>query len=140
MLWLSFFKMKSIYIFPKEEKLCGKNNINLLYENGKRFTCFPLRITYTIFSFVDNPCLKILIWAPKSLFRRANQRNHLKRLIREAFRLNAPLIRDYVNANRLQINIAYNYIAKEQLSFTQVNKAVQKSIARIINENAANNT
>ena len=81
------------YTFPKAEKLCGQLRIKSLYDNGKRFTCYPLRVTYivkrpsnncqtTIKPLSNNRQTTVLIWAPKSLFRHAVDRNRLRRLMR----------------------------------------------------------
>ena len=57
-----------------------------LYKEGKRFTAWPLRVTYMPIAKSQEPIAnsQILVWAPKSLFKRAVKRNHLRRLMREA--------------------------------------------------------
>ena len=52
--------------FPKHNKLCGQERIAALYKEGKRFTAWPLRVTYLPIE-TDT---QILVWAPKSLFKR----------------------------------------------------------------------
>ena len=32
--------------FPKHSRLCGQEHITALYKQGKRFTAWPLRVTY----------------------------------------------------------------------------------------------
>ena len=71
--------------FPKSEKLCGEQAVDHLYKNGKRFVVWPLRVTYLP---VDQAPTQVLIWAPKSLFKHAVDRNRLRRQMREAYRLN----------------------------------------------------
>ena len=117
---------EGIYSFPKSERLCGQTHIKDFYEKGEHFTCYPLRVTWL--SLVE-PGVKVLVWAPKSLFRHAVQRNHLRRLIREAYRLNAIGLKQKYTDTGLQL--AFNYIAKEELSFHQINKAVQKAILKL---------
>ena len=69
--------------FPKHSKLCGQMRIAQLYHEGKRFVVWPLRVTYQA---VEDDT-QVLIWAPKSLFKHAVDRNHMRRLMREAYRL-----------------------------------------------------
>lgn len=108
--------------FPKSEKLCGQISIDHLYRHGKRFVAWPLRVTYL--SCEDRN--QILVWAPKSLFKRAVHRNHLRRLIREAYRLQKDILNDTEH-----VQIAFNYIDKEQQSFSVITKAMHKSLQRI---------
>ena len=114
------------YGFPKQDKLCGQERIAALYKEGKRFTAWPLRVTYQVIS--DQPSAlsnQVLVWAPKSLFKRAVKRNHLRRLMREAYRLNQQLL------GEKHYLIAFNYIDKEEQSFATIEKAVCKSLKKI---------
>lgn len=111
--------------FPKSEKMCGAISINNLYKAGKRFVVWPMRITY-----LPSEVTEVLIWAPKSLFKKAVDRNHLRRLMREAYRLNKHVL---VDADK-HYQLALNYIDKEQRDFKTINKAMAKVLKRLINE------
>lgn len=92
-----------------------------LYKEGKRFTAWPLRVTY----MPTEKETQTLVWAPKALFKRAVKRNHLRRLMREAYRLNQELLgeRHYL--------IAFNYMDKEEQSFAVIEKAICKALKKI---------
>ncbi len=120
-----------MYSFPKQEKLCGQLRIAALYKHGKRFTAYPLRVTYLVESTEEEGGLQILIWAPKSLFKRANKRNRLRRLMREAYRLNAVALKEKCKAEQLHLQIAFNYIAPEELDYHQIEKAMRKALRNI---------
>ena len=112
--------------FPKQNKLCGQLRIAQLYKDGQRFVAWPLRVTWQPITDHQSPITnKILVWAPKSLFKRAVQRNHLRRLMREAYRLNQDLLGD---AHYL---IAFNYMDKEEQPYSVVEKAVCKALKKI---------
>ena len=123
--------------FPKQKRLCGQMRIAALYKEGKRFTAWPLRVTYQVISgqpsAVSN---QVLVWAPKSLFKRAVKRNHLRRLMREAYRLHQDILTDHqspmTNGGYL---IAFNYIDKEEQSFAVIEKAVCKALRKVKGEN-----
>lgn len=117
--------------FPKSEHLCGQLRIATLYKEGKRLTAFPLRVTYRRLDDNDN-APKVLVWAPKSLFKHAVDRNRLRRLMREAYRLNAQPLRDFCQENRCSFLLAFNYMDAEMRTQAQVTKAMQKAIAKLI--------
>lgn len=110
--------------FPKHNKLCGQERITALYKNGQRFVVWPLRVTYQP---VEEET-QVLVWAPKSLFKRAVHRNHLRRLMREAYRLHQDLL------NERHYIIAFNYMDKEVQPYAIIEKAVCKALKKISGE------
>ena len=108
--------------FPKHSRLCGQLRIAALYKEGQRFTAWPLRVTYA----PTEEETQVLVWAPKSLFKRAVKRNRLRRLMREAYRLNQGLLEG-------KYLLAFNYIDKEEQSYQTVEKAVVKALKKIAN-------
>jgi len=115
--------------FPKHNRLCGQMRIAQLYKEGKRFTAWPLRVTYMPVTNDQSPMTnQVLVWAPKSLFKRAVKRNHLRRVMREAYRLNQDLL------GEKKYLIAFNYMDKEEQSFATINKAVCKALLKVKGE------
>lgn len=130
--------MSRIYAFPKCEKLCGKLRIKNLYDNGKRFTCWPLRITWMEIptdsregASLTEGNITVLLWAPKSLFRRANRRNRLRRVMREVWRLNSSSFKKHCYTNHISLQIAFNYIAKEELGYSDIERAMCKGLKKL---------
>ena len=107
--------------FPKNNRLCGQERIAALYKEGKRFTAWPLRVTYQ----PTNDTTQVLVWAPKSLFKRAVKRNHLRRLMREAYRLHQDLLGEQ------HYQIAFNYMDKEEQPYAVIEKAICKALKKI---------
>jgi ribonuclease P protein component len=110
--------------FPKIEKLCGKPNVEHLYKEGKRFVAWPLRVSYTQ---VEDNTNRILIWAPKSLFRHAVDRNRLRIQMREANRLN----KDILESSDKKYHIAFNYIDKSMQDYAIIEKAMKKALKKL---------
>ena len=86
----------SDFKLPKVEKLKHKKEIGLLFEKGKWKTCENLRIiTLNLdkkpqedFSLINQ---KIGVSVSKKYFKKAVDRNRIKRLLRESYRLNKEL-------------------------------------------------
>lgn len=105
----------SDFKLPKEEKLKHKKDIGLLFEKGKWKTCDNLRIiTLNLdkkpqedFSF-DNQ--KVGVSVSKKYFKKAHDRNRIKRLLRECYRLNKDLFVEKFGTNSLSMIF---WVAKE---------------------------
>lgn len=72
--------------FPRQEKLKNKKQIDLLFEKGKWQTCGALRLISYVDEHTDS--LKFGVSVSKRYFKKATDRNRIKRLLREAYRLN----------------------------------------------------
>ena len=112
--------------FPKSEKLCSDIAIDTLYKTGKKFVAWPMRVTYL--PITDAPT-QVLIWAPKSLFKHAVDRNHMRRLMREAYRLNKSLLHDC--GKLATVDMALIYSSKEVVDYKTIENAVRKILATV---------
>jgi ribonuclease P protein component len=82
--------------YPKAEKLKKKDEITLLFEKGKWKNSGNLRIII----LKNHPDLvtdnvKLGVSVSKRYFKKAVHRNRIKRLLRECYRLNKDLFKEY---------------------------------------------
>jgi ribonuclease P protein component len=113
------------YGFCKEERLSKEKDIQELFEKGSSFYLYPFKIILR-----DNPeptyhVHQVLITVPSRNFKRAVDRNLIKRRIREAYRLNKAMI-----PGSKKLMIAYIYTPKEILTFDQIQEKLTKAFKR----------
>jgi len=116
--------------FPKQERLQSKKLISLLFESGRSFSLFPFRIFFLLIEPVDNSSIKFLVSVPKKRFKKAVDRNLLKRRTRESFRgLKSQLIA-HIPAGKT-ILVAYIYTSDQILPFNLIQNKLNISLLRL---------
>jgi ribonuclease P protein component len=92
--------------FTKAERLCSKVLIDKLVEKGNPFQCFPFKLTWLEAQESEVP-VQIIIGVPKRIFKRAVDRNKLKRRMREAYRKNKMILYDHLNNKKILLMLIY---------------------------------
>jgi ribonuclease P protein component len=114
-----------IYSFQKTERLNKEKNIQELFKKGSSFYLYPFKILILPNPDQDHPNHQVLITVSVRNFKRAVDRNLIKRRIREAYRLNKEC---FVSKQKLMI--AYIYTAKEILTFKEIQDKLVKAFKR----------
>lgn len=120
------------FTFKKDERLCSRSTIQELFTKGKSFVKYPFRISYMLIES-DEPVapVQVLISVSKKRFKRANKRNRVKRLVREAYRLNKSDLHLQLNEMNQQIAVAFIYLPSELLDYNSVEKGVRKALKKL---------
>lgn len=114
------------YRFPKGEKLVSKKDIEELFKNGSSFYLRPLLMKYC--SASEAKCHKAMFSVSKRNFKRAVDRNLLKRRMREAYRLNKHLLQSQEGAF---YHIAFVYVDKSIVPYDQIELKLKKLLKRL---------
>jgi len=112
--------MKATY--SKIEKLKSKVLIEKLFDEGKSVVAFPLRLVFIGTEFDEPVKVKCGVSVSKRNFKKAVDRNRVKRLIREAYRLNKN---SYFNNITTQYALMILYIGNDKPTFDQTDKAMK---------------
>ena len=100
--------------FSKTEKLKSRKAIDELFARGKSQSIFPIRISYQFLTIEVNekPGLKVGVSVSKKHFKKAVDRNRIKRLLREAYRLQKNDLLELIEAKQLKGFVFFIYTDK----------------------------
>lgn len=120
----------SLFAFPKAEHLCGKSEFQLLFKEGKAYyapflTMLVRRVEAPAFS------VRVGVIAPKKKFHHAVDRNRMKRLLREAYRLQKPSLHAAFAGADFGYNLLFICTGKDLLPFSEVSAEVRLLLSRL---------
>ncbi len=118
----------------RDYSLKSRKEIDAIFENGNRITAYPF-IAFVVqkeFEEQEHP-FKIVFSAPKKTFRRAHERNRIKRVMREVVRLNKTKFEKELEQHHKYLNIFLIYSSKEELKQEILHKKINKLFTKIIN-------
>uniref|UniRef100_UPI00404B7B35 ribonuclease P protein component n=1 Tax=Flavobacterium sp. TaxID=239 RepID=UPI00404B7B35 len=107
------------FTYPKEEKLKSKKSIELLFSEGKSVSKYPLRLVYADNTIENEEIIKFGVSVSKKYFKKAVDRNRLKRILRECYRLNKHLLADSIQK---PMSLMFFYQSKEVLSYQEIHE------------------
>ncbi|GFZ90040.1 ribonuclease P protein component [Aquaticitalea lipolytica] len=117
--------------FNKTEKLKSQKLIEKLFLEGKSVVSYPLRLVFIETTFDDNVKIKAGVSVSKRHFKNAVDRNRIKRLMREAYRLNKA---NYFNNITTQYALMILYIGKDGTEFDAVNEKMNQLFEKFLKE------
>lgn len=103
--------------FRKYEKLTEKVFIDRLFSKGKTLACKNFRLIFFEHAQDDIAPVRLLISVPKKRFKHAVERNRVKRLIREAYRLNKSSLIAHYETQQLKCHLAIIYTGSDIIDF-----------------------
>ena len=117
--------------YPKKEKLKSKKLIDQLFTDGQSVSAFPLRLVFMPAEFEEDIIAKTGVSVSKRNFKTAVDRNRIKRLLREAYRLNKAA---FFNNLTTQHAFMILYIGKEKPTFNQVENKMKTLFEKFSNK------
>lgn len=116
---------------PKRERIYLRDELRELFSSRKAFISYPYRVIVKALPRQEVP-VKMMVSVPKKSFKRAVDRNRLKRLTREAYRLQKQILIDAVNNQSDEtILIGFIYIGKEIWSFERIKESVSQALTKL---------
>lgn len=126
---LMFVLMK--HTLGKGEKLKSRKIIGRLYTEGKSIKAFPLRMVYLQTDHTSNfPC-QAAVSVPKRNFKKAVDRNRIKRLLRESYRLQKQIAYSEVDKPYVYM---ISYLARDEWKYADIEHKMKKLLTLFTEE------
>ncbi|MHB1147800.1 MAG: ribonuclease P protein component [Lutibacter sp.] len=119
------------FTLGKEEKLKSRKLIEHLFAEGKRVKSFPLQLIYLQISHDSEFPVKVGFSVPKRVVKLAVDRNRIKRMMREAYRLNKYLISEKIKEPYIFMFI---YTAKEEPKYADLVEIFKKVFVKFLSK------
>ncbi len=118
--------------FGKEYKLCRRKLIDGVFKTGKVIKQYPFVVHFLEVDEKLEAPFQVTISAPKRNFRKAHDRNRIKRLMRETIRFNKMILEDKICKSQKNIIMFMVYTSKEEIPFTTLMKKNELLFEQII--------
>lgn len=121
--------------FHKTERLKSRKVISSLFQRSAKnytFNVYPIRFIWSSPEAEQASKIQAGFSVSKKTFKRANQRNTVKRRMREAFRLHKSLIYKALEENEKQYSLMFIFNGKEEMIYADIEKSFQMGIKKWI--------
>ncbi|MEI6576971.1 MAG: ribonuclease P protein component [Bacteroidota bacterium] len=120
-----------LFTFKKKERLRHHKQIDRLFKEGIVLHNYPIKLVWLDVS-AENPVITQVMFAvPKRFFKHANQRNLLKRRMREAYRLTKPSFYADLEKNQKAGIFSFVYNGKQALEFSFIQDKIILLLKRL---------
>lgn len=138
-----------MYSFKKGERLCNYRLRKKLFEQGEALFCYPFRVVFLIENAASSESVisggditvkasaltaypaRFLVAVPAKRFRRAVDRNRIKRYVREGYRKHKHDFYKFLNEKGLNCTLGFLYTAKEIVPASGIESKIALSLHKL---------
>ena len=122
------------YRLPKSERLYAEKLIKELFSEGSSFFLYPFKVLFYVKGESEKGTVQVLFSVSKKKIKKANQRNLVRRRIKEAYRLNKSLL----TLDSKDISVGLIYVASDLMEFSDLQSKIipiLKKLSTVIAQN-----
>lgn len=113
------------------KRIKSKKQFNIVFSQGSRFTIHPFHVVYATNNQPKQNNIKFAFSVPKKRFKKAVDRNLVRRRMKEAVRLHHKDLENCLRERGLECYIVFVYISKDILSFEEIEHKIILSLQRL---------
>ena len=123
--------MVAKYTYHKTEKLKSRKLIDGLFTGGKSFSVFPIKVFYMFLPDATTQPVQAGVGVSARNFRKAVDRNRIKRLLRECYRLNKLSLHERIQQSNKPIAVFFLYTGKELPEYALLDEKMKVVITKL---------
>ena len=104
--------------------------LNEVFTSGRSFSVFPVKVFYLLPATKEKN-VKAGVGVSAKNFRKAVDRNRIKRLLRECYRLNKLSLHEIVESKQKAVAVFFLYIGKEMPDYGMLNEKMQAALTKL---------
>jgi ribonuclease P protein component len=118
------------YTLGKQERLKSRKIIDQLFKEGKFFSVFPIRV---VWQYREKTATSIQVGFTVSTkhFKKAVHRNRIRRLMKEAYRLQKNNLQQQVEQSDKQLVIFLMYVGKDIPEYELITEKIKIVLSRL---------
>ena len=116
--------------FPKSERLTSRKLIERLVEEGSSFSQYPFRLSWMKAELKEDVPAQVAMVVSKRHFKRAVDRNRIKRLMREVYRKNKSNFHKALTNKNMKCALMLMYTGKIVPDYAEVEKKLSLTLQR----------
>jgi ribonuclease P protein component len=118
--------------FGKADRLKSRNAIDAVFRSGKTLHQPPFRVHFQLSGLPTNAPVQVAIAVPKRFIKRANQRNLVKRHVREAWRHHIHALRERLSTEGIQMAVVVVYTTSKTTEYQETEDKIILILNRLI--------
>jgi ribonuclease P protein component len=123
------------YSLNIQERLKSQIHIKDLFTTSSSFGKRPLRFLWNVKEVAkDASICKIVVAVPKRNIKNAVDRNRIRRMIKESYRVNKTDILSFFNERNMECHLGILFVGKSMVTFENINEAMCNLLEKLPKE------